>query len=353
MIYLSNRITNYFKRFSKNEDLKLPEYIYIAVNNKCNLNCRMCDVGTNTDSQFRRNMIKDKELDINVLYRLVDDVSFYKPYVAITSTEPLLYSKLFEFINYVKYNNMKVQLTTNGLLMPKKIHNIVSSGVDDIWFSVDGTEKIHNEIRGNKHSHQRIIESLKQLESQDLKININITISDKNYLDIYNCVNELSNFKISSICISHTNFVTKEMSDKHNKTFGNIVKSTPSCISHINLDNIDVDMLEEQCSTIERDFKNVSFSPRLSGREYYIYYRKPLEYIGKLDKCTIPWRSAQIFCNGDVGVSTRCFDISFGNIYDKSFIDIWDCDKFNDFRRSLKRFSSFPACTRCCGVFSS
>lgn len=357
-------IKNLFVKPNLCNAMKLPSYIYIVVNNKCNLKCKMCDVGQKVDSQFYRNMVKDYELTLDEWKKFIDDlVDMYpldiRPCIAITSTEPLLYKDLFGLIKYAKEHKFKVQLTTNGLLLPKYYSQIVESGVDDLWISIDGTRLIHNNIRGNSNSYQNICGGLVgvgTLNPITPKIYFNYTITDENYFDLVKFMTEFAlNFPHESVCFSHTNFVSREMAYEHNELYGDIFPSTPTCVSNLDLNKIDVDILWDQMNKIKSEFKNVSFSPHITLKsELRKFYKTPQLPLNNSSKCNTPTRVAQIFCNGDVGVSTRCFDITFGNIRETNFFDIWNGEKINMFRKRLSETENgfFPACTRCCSVFS-
>jgi Fe-coproporphyrin III synthase len=347
--------------------IKLPSYIYIVVNNKCNLKCKMCDVGQKVDSQFYRNMVKDYELTLNEWKNFIDNlVEIYpldtRPCIAITSTEPLLYKDLFELIKYAKDNKFKVQLTTNGLLLPKFYKQIVESRVDELWLSVDGTENIHNSIRGNSNSFNNILVGLYQIINSEVykscgfpKIYLNYTITDKNYYNLIYFMEFVSFIPYELVCFSHLNFVTDYMANKHNEIYGNVLPATSTCIKGVNLDGVDIKVLWDQMNEIKSKYKNVVFSPNITSKsDLSMFYRFTGNPISKSVRCLTPTRVAQIFCNGDVGVSTRCFDITFGNIRDINFYDIWNGEKINAFRKMLSETENgfFPACTRCCGVFS-
>ena len=370
MIFLLKFMMSWLKRSDK---VQLPSYIYIVVNNKCNLKCKMCDVGQNVDSQFYRNMVREPELTVEQWKFFIDDLcGVYskesRPCIAITSTEPLMYKGLFDVIKYAKEKNFKVQLTTNGLLLPKYYKEVIESGVDDLWVSIDGPREVHNEIRGNPHVYDNAINGLKLIKSDEqykiLKlpnIYLNYTITDKNYLFLEKFIFDIiwhEEIPFKSVCYSHLNFVTQNMSSRSNQQYGDICVSTPTCISGIDFSVFTrrvADLLSVQTSSILKIYTEfASFSPNIvKSEDIYNFYNHPEKYISNHTQCTTPWRAAQIFCNGDVGVSTRCFNLSFGNITKESFSDIWNGERINSFRKSLSKTEngSFPACTRCCSVF--
>lgn len=346
-----------------------PHTIYIVINSICNLHCKTCDVGQkNKDTQFYKNMLPGKDLDLTTLKNLIDEVKGFKPTIAVTSTEPLLYKDLLEFSKYVKDAHLPLQITTNGYLLKDFAKDFVEIGVDSIWVSIDGSNDIHNMIRGQHNSYERAINGIKQIDvekmekyglpsrSQKPQVSINYTISNYNYDNIVKFMSELHTiqYMLTNISFSHLNFVTPEVSDLHNSEFGNIYPATISCISSVTPTDIDAYKLSEQLHAIKLMYPSISIqvAPNIDYKDMVIFYNQPNIFITGHSRCTVPWRVSQIFSDGSVGVSTRCYKLSFGNIHDQKFMDIWNGEKFKKFRSDLyKNGGSFPACSRCCGVF--
>jgi MoaA/NifB/PqqE/SkfB family radical SAM enzyme len=326
----------------------------------------MCDVGQKVDSQFYQNMVKPQELSVPDWIGFIDGLMVdYKdvarPTIAITSAEPLLYDNLFAVVWHCTNNGFPVQLTTNGFLLPKYYKEILTTCVRDLYVSVDGTRDVHNDIRGNLRSWDNLMDGLNLIKnSEDFKksgypkIFINYTISDKNYFDLVNFMESISGIPYAGVTFSHMNFITSDMARLHNKRYAEY-PATETCVSTAVFENIDIDYLWKEIETVRTKYKNVFFSPPMfSGVELKKFYFNPTEYVARYRECTIPWRAAQIFSNGDVGVSTRCFNMTFGNITNRAFSDIWFGKEIESFRKSISetKNGSFPACTRCCGVFS-
>src|SRR5207302_5090807 len=98
-----------------------PATIYLAVNTRCGFACKMCDVGMDQyDTQFYKimSLSKDKpreRLALDRLKALVDEVKDFKPMIAATSTEPLLYKDIIPLCDYVVSNGLAMLVTTSWL----------------------------------------------------------------------------------------------------------------------------------------------------------------------------------------------------------------------------------------------
>ncbi|MGH7430047.1 MAG: hypothetical protein ACREJ4_17060, partial [Candidatus Methylomirabilaceae bacterium] len=92
-----------------------PATIYLAVNTRCGFACKMCDVGMEQyDTQFYKIMSLSKKqprerLTLERLKTLVDEVKDFKPKIAATSTEPLLYGDIIPLCDYVVSNGLVMQ----------------------------------------------------------------------------------------------------------------------------------------------------------------------------------------------------------------------------------------------------
>lgn len=332
-----------------------PATIYLAVNSVCNLRCRMCDFGQgNKRSTFYRNLKSSGGmLDITRLKKLIDQAKASRPRIAITSTEPLLYPYIRELVEYIKNAGLEVQLTTNGLLLEKNADWIMKAKVDEVWVSIDGPAIIHDKIRGVKGSQARAIAGIRKILDKRYKlplIGINYTISDLNQDKLVLFHDEMSRIGFDMMTFSHLNFVTPQMADAHNRLYKGCWPATATSES-IPLDKIDAEKLARQINIIKsRHDSRVSLIPDLTVPRLHDFYRRPEKFVTKR-RCLMPWLSMQILASGEVTVSTRCFSICFGNVNDDGIDKVWNSRKYTEFRKMLRK-DAFPACSRCCGVFS-
>lgn len=341
------------------DDQKAPEYIFIIINNICNLRCKMCDIGQqNEESQFFQIMArKGRQLDIDTLKRLVDEVRSFRPTLAITSTEPLLFKDLFSFIEYVKLADLPVQITTNGFLLPLHASEIVKSKVDSLWISLDGPQDVHNLIRGNPYSFQKAVDGIRKVNAEkeklndDISINVNYSISNYNDSNLIGFLREIENLPLDSVSFSHLNYVTDEMASLHNRMYGRYCRATSSSIIAADPLKVDVSALNEQISIIKKNKWPfiISFSPDISGEKIEEFYRKP-DIVVASETCRASFNIAQLASNGDWVVTTRCFSISLGNFFEEKFFSTWNGKKYKKFRSWISKIGLSPACTRCCGA---
>jgi len=327
-----------------------PSNIYVGVNSRCNLRCKMCDFGLrDKDKHFYKLLYGEgKELSIESLTNFINDVKGFAPMISITTTEPLLYENLRPFCKIIKNSGSKLSITTNGYLL-KDEAEFLSSYADSIWVSLDGPKSVHNEIRGVKDSFEKAYLGIEKIrECKGPKVNINYTISDENYRVLEEFYNEVKDWHVGHITYSHLNFITAEMAEEHNKYHGDLGEVTSSSLSLLNLKKIDSDALYEQIARLSEK-SNASFSPNLDKDKLKDFYLDPSAFVTK-PVCLVPWKSGQILSNGDVVVMTRCFAKPFGNINEEKFTKIWNNEKYRNFRKILRKHGALKVCSRCCGI---
>lgn len=338
-----------------------PLSLFFIINSKCNFKCQMCDVGQNyQESMFYKNLIgKDNgDYPVDAFKKLIDEVKQFKPYISITSTEPLLYKPLPEIIKYVIASGLKINVLTNGYLLEKRAEELVDSGLYSLNVSIDGPPEIHNKLRGVKDAHQKavagimkVIELKKKKNTSYPYIGINSTITDLTAPHMAAMLNSLPMEHLVKVSFMTMVFLHQELADKHNKLFGNKYYATKTCLAGgADPFKVDVDKLLEQSVLAKKMYpQKVFLYYQADKEELERYFYKPETFMDNT-KCVFPWFSAQILSNGDMVGLTRCYPTTFGNVIEKSFKEVWLGDKMRQFRKDLQKYGRFPACTRCEGV---
>lgn len=335
-----------------------PLTVYWSINSVCNLYCRMCDVGTaNHESNFFRNLSingKLKEIPIDRYKSVIDEVAPYRPMISITSTEPLMYKPLPEAIAYTRHKGMEIAITTGGYTLPKKAEELVDAGLTRLNVSIDGPPGLHNEIRGRKDSFEQstrgiaLAKEFAQREGKKLEVLVNFTISNLNYHSLEAFYDSISEFPVDRINFSYMNFVTQEMADAHNQEWGGKYRATVNCLNDdTDPQRVDVPVLFEQIKAVRaKDDKRAAFLSDFTQEELRTFFYKPMQFVNS-QRCMVNWFIAEIIASGEVIPNTRCYYIPFGNINERPFMEIWNGEKMQAWRRDLRKQGRFPACTRC------
>ncbi|MDO9399508.1 MAG: radical SAM protein [bacterium] len=157
-----------------------PLEVSYFINNRCNLQCRHCYVGYENG--------KDS-LSIKDWRKVFDEcIEIGGLTFGNVGKEPLLsWQKTKNLLLYFKEQReekpkLRFGLVTNGLLLnEKKIEEINKINPDYMDISLDGTEKVHNAIRG-KDTYNKLMANLLLLSRYDLlkKVFVSFTINRLN-----------------------------------------------------------------------------------------------------------------------------------------------------------------------------
>lgn len=348
-----NSLAYYFPKIIK---VQPPLTIYFSINSVCNLSCKMCDVGmANEDGTFYKNLSIDKklhEISIETFKSIIDEVYKFKPFISFSSTEPLLYKDLEEAIRYCRNRGLHVAVTTGGYMLPKKAEMLAKAGLSRLNVSIDGPSEIHNDIRGKKDSFERDIEGIRKFYevSKEVgntpEINVSCVISNLNYKYIVELADSLEELPIKQLSFAHLWYISNQIAFEHNSLYGNKYPVTPSCYdNYIHPKDVDIDIFYEKAQQL-RNRKNIHFFPFYSKKELHEYYKTD-EFLIKDSKCLASWFIVQILADGRVMPYTRCHNDSFGNVNEDKFMNIWNGEKMQQWRKFIKDKKRMPMCKRC------
>lgn len=147
-----------------------PLVVLLYVNDRCNLRCKYC-VGN-----WSARKIPDFSTD--EIIRIVNEcVELGTCHFTIHGGEILLRDDVEYLVNYMKNKNLYVNLVTNGILFPEKIHEI--RNVDSLCISLDGPEESNDLTRG-KGSFKTIIKAIELAKQEGFKFAVQATLTKYN-----------------------------------------------------------------------------------------------------------------------------------------------------------------------------
>lgn len=355
---LRNALPYYFSNEGK---AFYPLNIYFIVNNICNLSCKMCDIGTkNEDGIFAKNLGYKQEtfLTNEKIKEIIDEVSSFKPSIGFTSTEPLLRKDIVDLSKYTLGKGLELLITTNGYLLENFAEELVDIGLTRLSVSIDGPMEIHNKIRGKTDVFQRAVRGLRLINDLKKKKGkskpktfITYTITNYNYSNLCEFVETVKDLGVEQINFQLSYFITGEMAEVHNKEWGSKYPATETCLGDgIDPLKIDTETLYEQVLEIKNRYPNLCvFLFDIDKNKLETYYHDHFKFINNL-KCVFPWFIAQIKVTGEIIGLTRCYPIVLGDLKKGSFKEEWNGKAMRAFRKDLRSFGRFTACSRCEGV---
>ena len=363
--YLENRRRILSHDRSDGSQAVHPQVVKLYVNTECNAHCIMCDIGLkNRDSVFYQQVKQDKGalFSVDDCSTLMEEVRSYKPQINIHGLEPLLHPNILGLISVIKRQGLYIYLITNGILLAPQAQALIELGVDLITVSIDGPQHIHDQIRG-KGVYAKAIEGIRllrhwrsQLKKTHIKITTACTISNFNHHSLKEHADTmLAGVQVDHIRFLHLSLVTEKVSRAHNDRYCTLGKSSAVNTGIVDPAKIDTDILWDQIKYLRRkfDYNRISFNHEFTNKQKLDLFLKNPDVLVGQNNCTVPWDSATILANGDVIINNRCFTYKTGNIHEQGFNAIWNSERYQTFRRELKKTGYFPTCVRCCGTYSS
>lgn len=210
----------------------------IIITHKCNLNCKHCYM----------DLLHQKQLNDDEIYaRTKKVIDMLKQQgimeIMFTGGEIFTFKYIKEILEYSKSIGIKNIIFTNGLAFD----NQCLEYIDQVNISLDGDKEIHNYIRGNNRSFDKVMEVLDILKEKDIWTTLQISLNDVNIqkLDF-----------LPSLLLNHLNIRSVNLTTVVNQ--GNAVIN--------NLTNDD-----------EFDYKVLKLLPKLyEDTKYHIQFRPSL-----------------------------------------------------------------------------
>jgi len=332
--------------------------VYVLLQMDCELRCRVCPYwglnGSCKEHNFVQKYCQGQKLDLGRLLDFIDEVSAYKPRtITLSGGEPLEYDDWPIVARKAKEKGLKVAISTNGLLLNNYRNEIIEL-VDSIQLNIGGTKDIISEVRQADYGYDEVLENIKNIqkikESRSLKkpnIGIIYVIFDKSYQKIrefYDFFQDNSS-KVDSFYFQHMMFLDKESLSKQSEFLSKLGIEPIMWKGYLSkFKEINISKLKEQLAYVAGK-PNVRISPQLKDEELELYYDpKRKSSIKREMACFAPWRQVDIYPNGDI---LYCPDYVIGNIYEKSFYDIWNGKKNEYMREYIKENKRMPACHSC------
>jgi MoaA/NifB/PqqE/SkfB family radical SAM enzyme len=204
-----------------------PTTVSFNLTHICNLRCKMCaQYGQNgIFNNAKKDTIKGV-LSINELRGIIDEIAVFKPDIYIWGGEPLLHPNFIDFVEYIKKRNLICVVNTNGTILQRYAHKLVSIGLDSIDLSLDGPQQMHDKIRGVPGTFKKVIAGLEAIlmaKNDNLNskpfIKLVTVITEDNYEFLEQVVQIARNYNIDYMELAYGWSVSQKMGEMTDKIF--------------------------------------------------------------------------------------------------------------------------------------
>lgn len=346
-----------YSKLIENNPLKDVIYIppiryFLELTYRCNLRCPFCFIN---EDRHKNEMTTHEWLDI------IHQIPFFAV-ISLVAGEVMIRDDFNIILENACMQTLgKVSLITNGLLLDEdRINSFIKNNMLLLSVSIDGFEKNHDLIRNKKGLWDNICLNLEYLKKQKEilhkkrpMLDIKSVILENNLDDlpkIYKKSAEL-NADFYSLSFKRNNYLRQnsKLYEEFSKEF----------YAHV----YPLDFYFDREHFIEVYKELESLSKKLKTKIRYAPKFKP---IGDLDKilnyfslgnknvkdiykpCYIPYSSLFITPEGDV---YPCLSYKAGNVKGRKIKSVYNCEKYKNFRKMLKKHKIFNACQLCCDAY--
>lgn len=284
-----------------------PRVVRIEPAAKCNLACSHCPTGT---VDMVRGLM-NKEVFARVLAEMRKNLSHIKIVVLYHGGEPLLNRSFYSMASSVRElsNDLKIKTVTNGMsLNDSNIFKLLECGLDEVEISLDGLSSQESEEIREKSNSKKIIQNIKKL----------ISARDK----------QKPHFKIS---IATTQFLRDRIDLEDPE---NLIPNTPNWL----INEFSASVNYKPTTAMRWPHMNV-------GKQYEIAFAGGED----LNYCDHPINTITIRSNGDI--VPCCYDLTsqliMGNIINEDLREIFNGNKYENLRTSIKEKRYMSLCNNC------
>ncbi|WP_248925702.1 radical SAM protein [Paenibacillus hamazuiensis] len=345
-------------------DLSAPKWVFLQLIETCNLRCKMCFEWGESGSYKEKPELK--KLDLSVVRQIIEDCSPMQPYYELYGGEPLLYPWFDEVLELIHRHGSKVHFPTNGTLLERNAEMIMAYPPERVWVSLDGPEEINDAQRGagvfaKAMKGIRTLYELREARGSEYpKIGISTAVTPTNYRHLDRFYFEsLDLSMLDCISVELQQYVTQERYDQYAYVLKHHfeIDSAPIARGFIadpeRFREIDAALLAGQLKRIERycleQGKYFNAYPKVISEENIRHYFSAnwSKVTNMKKRCVFPWISAEINARGDVTSCHNFYDLTLGNVYEASITNIWNGQKYKEYRDYLRK-TLFPICPGCC-----
>ncbi|MDD2634692.1 MAG: TIGR04133 family radical SAM/SPASM protein [Bacteroidales bacterium] len=303
-------VRHVFSKYAKTQAQLHPlTYLFWECTLRCNLNCLHCGSDCKKESNI-------EDMPVSDFIKVLNDISVkYNPasvMVVLTGGEPMVRKDLEECGKEITKLGFPWGMVTNGMMLTQaRMNSLIAAGLRSITLSVDGLEDNHNWLRGSKKSFAAVKNALKVISSQKDLVH-----------DVVTCVNKRNLPELDQIKQLLINSGIKAW---RLFTIAPIGRATN--YPDLHLDGAEIKYLFDFIENSRLSTKiNTSFSCEAYTGEYDHKIKDGLFF------CRAGVNIGSVLADGSVSAcpNNNPFFIQ-GNIYNESFLDIWE-NKFQNMR---------------------
>jgi Fe-coproporphyrin III synthase len=325
----SGKLPSHLLQFSKD---KRPVVVW-NMTRRCNLKCLHCYSNS-------RNIHYSDELTTAEGKKLLSDLaSFGSPVILFSGGEPLLRADLPELAQFAVDHGMRAVISTNGTLLTRETVNTLKKiGLSYVGISLDGMREIHDRFRGIPGTFDMAMNGIRLCRDAGIKVGIRFTLHKGNVSEVPSVFDLIEREDIPRACFYHLVYSGRGSKLKDEDLSHEETRKT-------------VDLIMDRTRALfDRGKPKEILTVDNHADGPYVYLRVRRENRERAEEIMSLLRmnegnnsGAGIGCvswNGDVHADQFWRNITFGNVKEKPFSEIWT-DTSNELMGQLKHKKHF------------
>jgi len=339
----------YFFLFGKGR-APFPFNITMDLTYDCNLRCKFCFFYA---PGKLLNFKNEPHLNLNEIKKLVDSVKGRNTSFTLSGGEPALRKDIIEIIESIKENKFICGLLTNGVALEPAISNrLIDLDLDYVCVSLNGPRDVDDELRGRNtfdRSYDNIRSIIAKRKKNKPKILINLIICSANYTRLREVIDIAADLKIDCLSLSMLCFLGKEEFEAHRdflkinfpyEKFEDLIYTFDAKSAEVK----DLPFAVKQALNYAKRKKvNIFLKPGMNNDELGAWFNPEFFFARR---CIFIWNVAKISPYGDV-YPCYPFPIKMGNVRSATVEEIWNSEKFCNFRKLIREKKVLAGCNRC------
>ncbi len=330
------------------ECVPTPTYVQIEPVGECNLRCTMCPINYRDDRPL---IGRHKFMDFDLFCRIVDQFTNIKTLHLQGLGEPMLHPRFFDMVAYAVDKGIRVTTNTNlTTLNPKRALRMVTSGLDTLHFSIDGTTpETYERIRVNARFHrvianlENLVETKARLGSALPHLHMVMVIMKQNLAELPDLVRIARKYGADEV------FAQQLSHDFGDPAFHKSFQPLNDYVKEQSLLYEDPQRIEQyfsQARALAKELGVVLRLPRPQPKPY------PANLPGR-ERCDWPWSSAYISFQGyamPCCIASTPEVIQLGLLDGQNLEEVWNGPAYAKFREQLASTTP-PEICRSCSIY--
>lgn len=344
----------------------VPRHVTVFINWACNLTCRECWMyGDSASESTWLEEVKRDQISLEMWNGLVDELAAGgegKTYLTIMGGEPLMHNNAIELIRQAKARlpDSNLDMSTNGTLLTRFADELVDSGIDDIYLSIDGPNpEINDPIRG-RNAFDRAVAGLRALQAASERagrgpnVALNFVVTGMNYTYLPDMVRLTESLGLSEITVGLSSYFTRDEGKQSRPAFEDVtgrpfLSWAGYCNEHqhVGIDQARLKELMDEAENLSDKVEVLIPPTRYSNGDKSKFFSPEWSGLVREKTCVKLWAQTTVLPNGQVISCTTFADTVMGSIKDNSLSEVFHGDTYTRMREMIREGLQ-PICYRCC-----